>query len=182
MAVGRGRRAHRAAGVGAEPAERPGQPRRRCPVPALEPAAECSRFHGFLGIGKPLSGSGAPQANSLVTVLPSSTAPALRSRSTTGASQSAPHARSRMWLLAVVGASRVAMMSLTPSGMPCSGPLSMPLARSASAWRAAARAGSPVTAMKAPRSGFRCSIRSSIAGCQIGAGDLRRCAARRRRP
>ena len=103
------------------------------PVPALEPDAECSRFHGFLGIGNPLSGSGAPHAYSLVTVLPMMTAPAARKRSTTGASQWAPHARSRMWLLAVVGASRVAMMSLTPSGMPCRGPLSSPRSKSASA-------------------------------------------------
>src|SRR3979409_722575 len=72
------------------------------PVPALDPAAECSTFHGFLGMGKPFSGSGAPQANSLVTVLPMMTAPAARSRSTTGASQWAPQDRSRMWLLAVV--------------------------------------------------------------------------------
>src|SRR6266446_5280425 len=45
------------------------------PVPELEPAALRGRSHGFCGIGKGISGSGIPIANSLSTVLPSRTAP-----------------------------------------------------------------------------------------------------------
>ena len=40
------------------------------PVPELDPEALWSVFHGFRGIGKPFDGSGAPQANSLVVLLP----------------------------------------------------------------------------------------------------------------
>ena len=55
-------------------------------MPEEEPAAVRGRSHGFWGIGNGLSGSGAPLANSLSTVLPTNTAPATRSFSTTAAS------------------------------------------------------------------------------------------------
>ena len=67
-------------------------------------------------------GPGCRLANSVVTVLPSSTPPALRDSATQAASRSGwrplwigvPHS---------VGMSKVSMMSLTPNGTPASGPL-----------------------------------------------------------
>jgi hypothetical protein len=77
------------------------------------------------------------------------TAPAARSFLTTVASSRWPQAGSSTRLFAVLGASLVAMMSFTPSGMPCNGPLSMPAAKLASAWRAPASAASSMIVMKA---------------------------------
>ena len=119
------------------------------PVPELDPPGERVRSHGFFGIRNPVSGSGQPVAYSWRPSLPVMTAPAARSFVMTWASRPSPQAGSITRLFAVVGASFVAMMSLTPSGMPWSGPLSTPAAKSASAWRAAASAASSVMAMKA---------------------------------
>ena len=58
-------------------------------------------------------------ANSIVVVLPVSTAPAARSRATTGESTyGTDHSAGSALLCAVVGPSRVATMSFTPIGMP----------------------------------------------------------------
>src|SRR6185437_3262817 len=86
------------------------------PVPELDPPGQVRVSHGFRGSGKGFDGSGAPMANSIVVTLPVITAPAARSRATTGASRPAPQASSRTRLLAVVGPSAAAMMSLIPSG------------------------------------------------------------------
>jgi hypothetical protein len=148
---------------GPSPVSVPRPPRARpaataMPVPALDPDAVWSSPHGLCGIGKPLVGSGRPQANSLVVVLPTKTAPTFRSRATTGASMPLPQSGASTRLLAVVGASLVAMMSLTASGMPWRGPESTPLASAWSACSAAARAvsGGVTSRCSVGCRGFRC--------------------------
>ena len=68
---------------------------------------------------------GVKQANSVVTVLPSTTAPAARSRATIAASWSG---RRPAWMTlpCSVGKSAVSTMSLTATGTPCSGPSALP--------------------------------------------------------
>src|SRR4051812_35183802 len=58
--------------------------------PELEPPAHLAESHGFRGTGKGLAGSGIPHANSIVVVLPMTTAPAARSRRATVAVRLAP--------------------------------------------------------------------------------------------
>ena len=111
-------------------------------MPELEPPGQWSRFHGFLGTGNGLVASATPMANSIVTSFPVITAPAARSLATTGPSLPAPHAGSSTRLLAVVGPSPVARMSLMPIGMPWYGPRSVPSAKALSARSAAASADS----------------------------------------
>src|SRR5262245_26480880 len=83
--------------------------------PLDEPPGVRSRFQGFRVTG------GSKLAYCVVTVLPRNTAPALRKFATTVASW-------RAILLAqslepaAVGQSNTSKMSLTPMGMPCSGP------------------------------------------------------------
>src|SRR5579864_9816274 len=83
--------------------------------PLLLPPGVRSRFQGLR------VGGGSKLAYAVVTVLPTKTAPACRRRSTTGQSL-------RAMLLAhnfdpaAVGQSKTSKMSLTPIGMPCSGP------------------------------------------------------------
>jgi hypothetical protein len=90
-----------------------------------------------------------PHANSAGPSLPVMTAPTSRSLRTTVASSRLPQAGSRTLLLAVVGASAVAMMSLLARGVSWSGPRSTPRENSASAGSAAATAASSVMVMKA---------------------------------
>jgi len=103
------------------------------PVSELYPPGHLFRSQGFLGSGNGFVGSGMPNANSIVVVLPTMIAPASRSRLTTGASLSAPHSGSSTRLWAVVGASLVAMMSFIATGIPCRGPRLVPSAVSLSA-------------------------------------------------
>src|SRR5262245_21592658 len=84
-------------------------------LPLLLPPGVRCRFHGFR------VGGGSKLANAVVTVLPINTAPACRNLSTTAQSR-------RATLLAqsldpaAVGQSKTSNISLTPTGMPCSGP------------------------------------------------------------
>src|SRR5271165_7333558 len=92
--------------------------------PLDEPPGVRSRFHGLRVTG------GSIQAKGVVTVLPRMIAPALRKRATMEASigsvlpsqPAIPHEVGRPWTL---------MMSLTPIGIPCSGPRSRPACSSA---------------------------------------------------
>src|SRR5215471_10858856 len=103
--------------------------------PADDPLEPCDRFHGFF-VCPPNHWS--PLASSPVVSFAISTAPASRSISTMLASYSNicslkagdPH---------VVLKPFTEMMSLAPHGMPCSGPLYLPAAISASACFACAR-------------------------------------------
>ena len=130
---------HSAAGMRTlPPVSLPSPPRIRpaatpVPVPTLDPPGQRSMSHGLRWVGNGPSASGAPIANSIVVVLPVMTAPCARRRATTGASTPRPQSGSSTLLHAVVAPSRAAMMSFTPSGMPCNGPRSTPAAKSASA-------------------------------------------------
>ena len=110
------------------------------PVPEDDPPAVRSRSHGFRGVGNGFSASGAPIANSDITSLPMITAPPARSRSVTTESYPSPHAGSSTSEFAVVGWSAVASRSLSPNGIPCSGPRSIRAASCASARSAWIRA------------------------------------------
>ena len=112
------------------------------PVPELDPPGQQRGFHGFRGRGKGEWGDGGPIANSDSVSFPVITAPRARSLATTVASGASSQEGSRTRLCAVVGPSAVNMLSFTASGMACSGPRSIPAARSASARRAARSAGS----------------------------------------
>jgi hypothetical protein len=89
-------------------------------------------------------------------------APAWRSLAITAASAVATlSSRMREWQ--VVGSPATSMMSLTPTGMPCSGPRLRPAAISASAARAACIAASASSRTKACSVGSSDSIRASSA-------------------
>jgi hypothetical protein len=101
-------------------------------------------------------------ANSCVDSLPNTMAPAPRSRAT--------HTASAVAILSikilewhVVGRPATSMMSLMPTGTPCSGPRRQPAAISASAALAASIAASPSRRMNTCSFGSRRSIRSSSA-------------------
>ena len=70
-------------------------------------------------------------ANSVRFALPSRTAPAARSLATTAESRSGTEFSSAT-LPAVVGSPAASRLSLTITGMPCSGPRTWPVARSRS--------------------------------------------------
>ena len=113
----------RAAGLRAERARH--MPHATAAAEPLElPPGVRSRFHGLRVTG------GSKLANAVVTVLPMITAPACRSRSTTVASR-----RAKLFAHSFepqpVGKSKTSMMSLTPIGMPCSGPRFCPAFSSA---------------------------------------------------
>src|SRR5262249_28668883 len=110
------------------------------PVPELDPPGQVAGFHGLRGVGNGLVASTIPIANSIVVAFPGITAPADFPRVTTVASRPAPQAGSSTRLCAVVGPSAIAMMSLTPNGIPCNGPRSCPAANSRSASAARSRA------------------------------------------
>ena len=78
-------------------------------------------------------------ANSVVTVLPMMTAPAPRRSDTTAASRDGVRPACRTEPFSV-GMSAVSMMSLIPTGTPCSGPVGCPESRNSSAARAWANA------------------------------------------
>ena len=82
---------------------------------------------------------GSKVANSVLTVLPRITAPAARNRATTVASRAGVRPACST-LPSSVGMSAVSMMSFTPTGMPCSGPVARPSERSRSRAQAWARA------------------------------------------
>ena len=97
---------------------------------------------------------GAKYASSVVTVLPSTMAPACFARATQAASRSGLRPR---WIgePSSVGRSAVSIMSLTPSGTPCSSPV----AGSRSQAIAARRTASASTQVHAPISFSRASMR-----------------------
>src|SRR5580704_438187 len=101
------------------------------PDPALEPPGYESSCQGLR-----VSGTFWPYANSWVTVLPTTIAPASRSLRTTVASCVGTNPVSTREP-ASVGMSLVYRRSLTPTGMPCSGPFANPFTRDSSALRAA---------------------------------------------
>ena len=93
--------------------------------PLLDPIASCVGLHGFRGGGRRSSSPGMLQANSLRFSLASTMAPARRVAAIAGASFSGTQSASTREL-AVVRRPAVAMQSLTPTGMPCSGPRHLP--------------------------------------------------------
>src|SRR5437667_2530074 len=101
--------------------------------PLEEPPGVCAGLCGFrVLLGK------AP-ANSVVTVLPRMIAPAPRSMDTTGASRDGVRPAWSGEPFSV-GMSAVSMMSLRPTGIPCSGPRGRPPRRHSSAARACSSA------------------------------------------
>ena len=107
------------------------------PEPPLDPPVRRSRFHGLRGglnRSKP-----APMANSVMLVLPSSTAPACFRLAMMVASSSGTKS-ARMRVPPVVRTPFVQNWSLTATGMPCIGPRYSPRAMAASASRAASKA------------------------------------------
>ena len=109
--------------------------------PPLEPPALCAGSCGFAAAGVVT-----PKASSWVVVLPTITAPAARSRATTGASRRAGASPGSVEP-ARVGRPSTSMMSLTPTGMPWSGPRGPAASSSA---RACARAPSSSSSANAP--------------------------------
>ena len=97
--------------------------------PDDEPPGVCAVLRGFR------VAPGVELASSVVTVLPMMMAPAERSAATQCASSRGRYPSNMVepyW----VGMSAVSMMSLMPTGTPCSGPVPLPSRRSSSARRA----------------------------------------------
>ena len=118
------------------------------PAPELEPPVIWPVFQGFRA--GPVCGliPVAPSAISCKLSVPRTIAPAARRRRVTSESSS----ETTSWKIsdaAVIGAPATAKMSLSATGMPCSGPRYPPLAISSAASRAAARASPASTVMKA---------------------------------
>src|SRR5580704_1620709 len=112
--------------IGNNPAANP------APDPEDEPPGWWSGFHGLRAGGHGRSKLGPPIANSWVDSLPSTIAPAPRRRSTHTASAVAMLSINTFeWQ--VVGRPATSMMSLIPTGTPCSGPRGRPAAISVSA-------------------------------------------------
>src|SRR5947207_3071387 len=87
--------------------------------PLEEPPGVCSGFHGLRVL------PGEKYAHSVVTVLPRITAPAARSILTTTASSRGVRPACSAQPFSV-GMSPVSMMSLIPTGTPCSAPIGSP--------------------------------------------------------
>lgn len=158
---------HRAAGSRTLPeVSLPRAPRKSpeampAPLPVLDPPVHRSGSQGLRGTGKGWAGSGRPMAYSAMVVLPRTTAPARRSRATAGASSPRHQCGSWAGLCAVAGPSKVARLSFTASGSPCSGPRSA--AGRESAARAAASACSGKRVTYTPSSGSSASASASAA-------------------
>src|ERR1700722_1719452 len=106
------------------------------PEPDEEPPGWWPGFHGLRAGGNGRSKLGPPMANSCVDSLPTTIAPAWRSFATTTESVLATLS-TRIFEWHVVGRPATSMMSLMPTGTPCSGPRMRPFVISASAARAA---------------------------------------------
>ena len=91
--------------------------------PLDDPPGVCSGLCGLRVL------PGAYVAHSVVTVLPMMTAPEARSAPTTAASRVGMRPACST-VPSSVGMSQVSMMSLMPTGTPCSGPVGRPSARS----------------------------------------------------
>ena len=131
-------------------------------APPDEPPAVRARSHGLRVAPKSgLSVSGL-WPNSGVVVLPTRMAPASRRRRT-GTASSAGTWSAKIREPIVVRTPCVNSRSLTENGTPWSGPSRSPAITAASARRAASRASSAVTVMKAFTVGWRASMRSSTA-------------------
>ncbi len=113
-------------------------------------------------------------ANSCVDSLPRMIAPAWRSLAITAASALATLS-TRIFEWQVVGRPATSMMSLMPTGTPCSGPRTRPAAISVSAARAASIAASASSRMKACSFGSSRSMRASSA-VSSSTGERRRAA------
>src|SRR3954452_9720879 len=101
--------------IGNRPAATPG------PAPDDDPPGCWPGFHGLRAGGHGRSKLGPPIANSCVESLPTTIAPAARSLLTQTASEVAMLSCSTFeWQ--VVGRPATSMMSLMPTGTPCSGP------------------------------------------------------------
>src|SRR6185503_9811537 len=125
--------------------------------PELEPHGLRSRAYGFLhwpprALQPDSDRDDRKFAHSDRLVLPSSTAPASRRRAATveSAAGLAPTSASEPAVVAILSA--VSMLSLMRTGMPCSGPRSLPALRSASRASASAPA-SGLTSMTERSSG-----------------------------
>src|SRR5262249_7409115 len=95
------------------------------PDPEEEPPGWCAVFHGLRAGGHGKSKLGPPIANSWVDSLPRTIAPAPRSFATQTASAAAMLS-TRIFEWQVVGRPATSMMSLVPTGTPCSGPRGRP--------------------------------------------------------
>ncbi len=144
------------------------------PEPEDDPPGWWPGFHGLRAGGNGKSKLGPPIANSCVDSLPRITAPAWRNLDTTTASDAAT-LLSRIFEWQVVGRPATSMMSLMPTGTPCSGPRGRPAAISRSAARAASIAASASRRMKAFSFGSRRSMRVSRA-CSNSTGERLRAA------
>ena len=139
-----------------------------CPVataaaaPPDEPPAVRERSHGFRVTPKRGLSVNGLWPNSGVVVLPMRMAPASRSRRT-GTASSAGTWSAKISEPIVVRMPLVNSRSLTENGTPWSGPTASPAISVASARRAASRASSAVTVMKAFTIGWSASIRRSTA-------------------
>nr|BAJ86957.1 predicted protein [Hordeum vulgare subsp. vulgare] len=111
---------------------------RAWPPRALHPASTCRKL-----------------AHSDRLAFPSTTAPARRSRATTPASRLTTEPRRAKEPAVVLSASRVAMLSLSRTGTPCSEPVAWPEERRSASARLACRSASGFTSMTACRSGLR---------------------------
>ena len=121
--------------------------------PEDEPPGVCSRLRGLCVL------PGVKVASSVVTVLPMMTAPARRS----AVMQAASAAGCRpSWARQPfsVGMSEVSMMSLMPTGTPCSGPTPLPSLRRLSAARACSSARSRSRKVQACTCGSSAAMRS----------------------
>jgi hypothetical protein len=129
-------------------------------APPDDPPQVRARFHGLAV--RPNSGPSVKHLwpNSGVVVLPTRIAPARFSRATAGESAAGTLPASATEPK-VVRTPSVLTRSLTANGTPCSGPSAAPRITAASASRAAARAASPHTVMKALRLAWLFSIRAS---------------------
>ena len=158
-----------AAGMRTEPAVSvPSAPGTRpaataAPLPPLDPPQIRSVSHGLRAGPNASLVVEAPQANSCVLSLPTTTAPARRRRATTVASAVATLSAST-FDAAVVRVPATSITSLTAIGTPCSGPV-----RSGSA-SASASASSARTVMNELRAPSSRSIRSS-ASCTASRGE-----------
>ena len=130
--------------------------------PEEEPPGVCAGVAGLR------VGPGCKKASSVVTVLPRISAPAAFSRATTKASSRGTRPASSAVPFSV-GIRAVSMMSLSPTGTPCSGPIGRPVARCASSALAWARTCSGSNQAQARSSGSVAAMRAIAASARSAA-------------
>ncbi len=165
--------ADRPAGIGAQ-ASGTKPAASAAPEPEDDPPGWQSVFQGLRANGNGSSFHGPPNANSCNDSLPSTIAPAARKWPITCASARAILS-TMIFEWQVVGRPAMSILSLMPTGTPCSGPRARPAQMSFSACRAASSAPSASTLMKAAMRASCASIRS-ISAATSSTGESRRVA------